>query len=85
MNSYVLWILAHALVLLVGYMVWSGEKKTNKENQKSDDRSGFLANPETCEHKHWSSRYDYTTYPGAVAFREARCLSCGIYERGSCQ
>lgn len=44
---------------------------TNKQKTKVANR----------KHKDWSSRYDYTTYPGSVIIREARCLDCGISEK----
>lgn len=32
MTNYALWILAHVVVLLVGYVVWSGRKNFDKDN-----------------------------------------------------
>ena len=53
--------------------------------KKADPPEQPKIDPEKCEHKEWSPRYDYTTYPGAVAFLESHCLACGMPERGSGQ
>lgn len=44
-----------------------------------------LTDPSVCKHPEWSSRYDHKSFPGAVAFRESRCLGCGARETGSGQ
>lgn len=88
MNNWLFWVLLTIFVLFI--LVWfigNSFKFVNKPTPSVDfdEEPTFTTDPNVCEHKEWSSRYDYKSYPGSVAFKESRCLDCGMFERGSGQ